>query len=192
MSHILYSATCVKVGKDQRPYLDAKLTVVCETLGVKKPELYLSSGSTVNAFTGGVDRHFIVLYSSLVQSMTDMELLAVLAHEVGHIHCQHMLYKVAADLLLFVVFKFGMSTPLGPLLNTLGLPVMIALASWRHKAELSCDRSALLVTQDDKVVMSALMKLAGGLKDLNLDAFIEQARAFDKNNGFGDLRNRCP
>ncbi|KAJ0636110.1 putative CAAX prenyl protease 1 [Helianthus annuus] len=58
------------------------------------------------------------------------------------------------------------------------------LFRWLRAAELTCDRAALLVVQDPKVVMSVLMKLAGGspsLADqLNVDAFLEQARSYEK------------
>lgn len=37
-----------------------------------------------------------------------------------------------------------------------------ALLRWLRAAELTCDRAALLVAQDPRVVISALMKLAGG------------------------------
>ncbi len=50
-------------------------------------------------------------------------------------------------------------------------------------SEFSCDRAALLATQDPKIIMSVLMKLAGGspslAPQLNLEAFIEQARAYE-------------
>ena len=57
------------------------------------------------------------------------------------------------------------------------------MLQWVRCAEFSCDRAALLALQDPKVVMSVLMKLAGGsptlAPQLNLDAFIEQAKAYD-------------
>ena len=57
------------------------------------------------------------------------------------------------------------------------------LLEWVRCAEFTCDRAALLATQNPKVVMSVLMKLAGGsptlAPQLNLDAFIAQARAYD-------------
>ena len=57
------------------------------------------------------------------------------------------------------------------------------MLQWVRCAEFSCDRAALLAIQDPKVVMSVLMKLAGGsptlAPQLNLDAFIEQAKAYD-------------
>ena len=55
-----------------------------------------------------------------------------------------------------------------------------ALLRWLRAAELTCDRAALLVAQDPRIVISALMKLAGGSPslsaELNIDAFLEQAR----------------
>ena len=53
-----------------------------------------------------------------------------------------------------------------------------ALLRWLRAAELTCDRAALLVAQDPRVVVSALMKLAGGCPsfagELNVDAFLQQ------------------
>eukprot|EP00887_Chlorella_sp_A99_P002255 scaffold10.g2255.t1 len=55
------------------------------------------------------------------------------------------------------------------------------LLRWLRAAELTCDRAALL---DPRVVMSALMKLAGGspalAAELNTDAFLRQARSYDE------------
>jgi len=64
---------------------------------------------------------------------------------------------------------------------------------WVRCAEFTCDRAALLATQDPKVVMSLLMKLAGGsptlAPQLNLDAFLAQARAYDdiSNTELGEI-----
>lgn len=186
-SRVLFSANSVRVNERQCPDLDAKLDVVCSTLGIEKPELYISvTGQTgalgFNAFTGGVERPFIVIYSSLLERLDDMEVLAVLAHEAGHIHCQHLLYKVAADLLFLLTDVVLRSSPFAAIADLFSLPVRIALLTWRHKAELSCDRTALLVTQNERVVASALMKLAGGTlaSKVDLDEFIAQAREFDK------------
>ena len=57
------------------------------------------------------------------------------------------------------------------------------MLAWVRCAEFTCDRAALLAVQDSQVMMSVLMKLAGGsptlAPQLNLDAFIDQARAYD-------------
>lgn len=187
MYRVLSKAGSVRVGPDQYAHLDAKLDIVCQTLNLPKPELYVSltndfGGLAINAFTTGSEEPFIVLYSGLVERLSDEELLAVLAHEMGHIHCQHLLYRTAAIALLVLLNTALGSTPIGAILKSISLPIRIALLIWMHKSELSCDRTALLVVQDERVVMSALTKLAGGnLNDeLSLDAFIKQAREFDK------------
>jgi len=54
---------------------------------------------------------------------------------------------------------------------------------WLRSAELSCDRAALLVAQDPKVVISVMMKLAGGSTklsgDLNVEEYMKQAQAYE-------------
>lgn len=188
---IIFSANGVRVTERQCPDLNAKLEVVCSTLGVEKPELYLSvtnplgggGGLGFNAFTSGVEKPFIVVFSPLIERLDDTEVLAVLAHEVGHIHCNHLLYKVAAELLFMVANTALESAPIPPgLISLITLPVRAALMTWYQKAELSCDRAALLVTQDSKALVNVMMKLAGGsmTSKVNYEEFINQAREFDK------------
>jgi Zn-dependent protease with chaperone function len=58
-----------------------------------------------------------------------------------------------------------------------------ALLAWARRAELSCDRAALLVTQDADVIGRTMMKLAGGTfaSRVDYDQFLVQARDFQKN-----------
>lgn len=185
-SKVFFNANSVKVTENQYADLNAKLDIVCHTLSVPKPDLYVTvaspfGGLGFNAFTGGVEKPFIVIYASMLERLNDMEILSVLAHEVGHIHCQHVLYKVAADILIgFSSFALA-KTGLGSILGMLGLPIQLALITWSQKSELSCDRAALLVTQDERVVMNTLMKMAGGTDSskVSLDEFILQAKEFD-------------
>src|SRR5215831_8265736 len=99
---VIFTASAVKVTPKQCPDLYAKLQVACTTLGVDMPELFVQQSSVVNAFTGGVERPVIVLYSQLIERLSDEEVLAVVAHEVGHIHTEHVLYLTAARLIEFL------------------------------------------------------------------------------------------
>src|SRR5882757_4515620 len=99
---VIFTASSVKVTPHQCPDLYAKLQVACTTLGVDMPELFVQQNPVVNAFTGGVERPIIVLYSQLLERLTDEEVLAVVAHEVGHIHAEHVLYLTAARLIEFL------------------------------------------------------------------------------------------
>ena len=58
-----------------------------------------------------------------------------------------------------------------------------ALLAWARRAELSCDRAALLVTQDPHVIGRTMMKLAGGTfaSKIDYELFLEQGREFKKN-----------
>lgn len=58
-----------------------------------------------------------------------------------------------------------------------------ALLAWSRRAELSCDRAALLVIQDANVVGRTMMKLAGGTfaSHVDYEQFLGQARDFEKN-----------
>ncbi len=188
---VVANANTVRVGPSQYPDLDAKLDVVCCTLGVPKPDLYVTvtdpifgGGVGFNAMTTGVEKPFIIGFSTLLERLDDREILAVLAHEVGHIHAQHMLYTTAARLIQLIAQVLLTSNPVTATFGTiLNWTIQVALINWYQKAELSCDRAALLVVQDKSVIVSAMLKLAGGLmagRTVNYEAFIEQARDFDK------------
>jgi hypothetical protein len=96
---VIFMASAVRVTPEQCPDLHAKLQVACTTLGVDMPDLFVQQSPIVNAFTGGVEKPVIVLHSSLLERLTDEEVLAVVAHEVGHIHAEHVLYLTAARLI---------------------------------------------------------------------------------------------
>ncbi len=181
---VIFTASAVKVTPKQCPDLYAKLQIACATLGVEPPELFVQQSPIPNAFTGGVKRPVIVLYSALLERLTDEEVLAVVAHEVGHIHAEHVLYITAARLIELAANAAIIAAPLAMLIKEiLSLTMRYALLAWSRRAELSCDRAALLVTQDAHVVGRTMMKLAGGTfaSRVDYEQFLEQGRDFQKN-----------
>lgn len=181
---VIFTASAVKVTAKQCPDLYAKLQIACSTLGVEMPELFVQQSPIPNAFTGGVKRPVIVLYSALLERLTDEEVLAVVSHEVGHIHAEHVLYLTAARLIELAANAAIIAAPLAMLIKQLmSLTMRYALLAWARRAELSCDRAALLVTQDQDVVGRTMMKLAGGTfaSKVDYELFLEQGRDFQKN-----------
>lgn len=181
---VIFTASAVKVTPKQCPDLHAKLQIACTTLGVDMPELFVQQNPIVNAFTGGVKNPIIVLHSSLIERLNDEETLAVLAHEVGHIHAEHVLYLTAARLLELLANAAISAAPIAGIVAQLISGTMrAALLAWARRAELSCDRAALLVTQDADVIGRAMMKLAGGTfaSRMDYDQFLAQARDFQEN-----------
>ncbi len=180
---VTFMASAVKVTPQQCPDLHAKLQIACTTLGVPMPDLYIQQNPIVNAFTGGVEKPIIVLHSALIERLNEEETLAVIAHEVGHIHAEHVLYLTAAQLILAIATIPLASLPIAGILKELLTATMRgALLAWMRRAELSCDRAALLVVQDPHVVGRTMMKLAGGTfaSKINYELFLEQAREFQK------------
>jgi Zn-dependent protease with chaperone function len=181
---VIFTAGAIKVTPKQCPDLHAKLQIACTTLGVDMPELFVQQNPVANAFTGGVERPVIVLYSQLIERLSDEEVLAVVAHEVGHIHSEHVLYLTAARLIEFLANTALLASPLVPIIRELlTLTMRSALLAWARRAELSCDRAALLVTQDPHVIGRTMMKLAGGTfaSRVDYEQFLEQGRDFQKN-----------
>lgn len=152
---------CVRVDSQQYPAIYRTYLTVAERLDIARvPELYVKSSPEPNAFSRGVEKYSIVVHTGLLELMTERELAAVLAHELGHVLCDHMKYLTIVSFL----------RQLGPaLLDLLGIPLVpaillgaqAALLQWYQKSEFSADRAALLATQDPETVESALAKLAG-------------------------------
>jgi Zn-dependent protease with chaperone function len=181
---VIFTASAVKVTPKQCPDLHAKLQIACTTLGVDMPDMFVQQNPVVNAFTGGVEKPIIVLHSALIERLNDEETLAVIAHEVGHIHAEHVLYLTAARLMeILANASVARLLPGSEIIKFIvSAGISSALLAWARRAELSCDRAALLVTQDPHVIGRTMMKLAGGTfaSKIDYEEFLEQGREFKK------------
>lgn len=172
-------STSLLIGPQQLPHLHQLLLEACQILDVEPPQLYLRQNPSPNAYTFAIrgKRPFVVLHSSLLELLTPSETQAVIAHELGHLKCDHGVYLTLANLLVFAASQLP---PLGQLIAP---SLQQQLLTWVRCAELTCDRAALLVSQEPKIVQSVLMKLAGGspqwADQLNVDAFVAQARSYE-------------
>lgn len=185
-----HHANFVRVGPSQLPSLWEQFEYAAKCLGIKQlPELYVYQDPIPNAYTFGVDRYFIALSTGCLELLDDDEVLCVLAHELGHVHADHVLYKSAARVFGSVASTIVQATfGVGSLVV---YPIQLALLRWDRASELSSDRAALLVVKNPHIVLRTLMKIAGGSRrvagELNIDAFIEQADAFGKMQDEGPL-----
>lgn len=172
-------ASSVLVSKDQLPDLYQLLVDACRILDMEEPQLYIRQHPAPNAYTFAMrgKQPFIVVHTSLIELLTPDEIQAVIAHELGHLKCDHGVYLTLANLLLLA------ADVLAPWSTAVVQSLQGQLMEWVRCAEFTCDRAALLVAQDPRVVASVLMKLAGGSPSLaprlNLDAFLAQARSYD-------------
>jgi Zn-dependent protease with chaperone function len=118
-----------------------------------------------------------VLHTALIDLLTPEEVQAVIAHELGHLKCEHGVYITLANLM---VLAAGQMPYWG---GILAQSLQQQLMTWLRCAEFTCDRAGLLVSQDPTIMMSVLMKLTGGspklAPHLNVNAFLKQARDYD-------------
>ncbi len=172
-------ASSILVGEQQLPNLHKLLLEACQILDLEPPQLYIRQHPVPNAYTFAMrgKQPFIVIHTSLLELLNPEEIQAVIAHELGHLKCDHSVYLTPVNLIILAAAQI-------PTVGEwLAQSIQAQLLAWVRCAEFTCDRASLLVTQDPKVVMSLLMKLTGGspslAPQLNLDAFIAQARAYD-------------
>jgi len=181
---LLFQANAVRVGPAQQKRLHAIYGEVLRALDCPaRPELFVSQAPFVNAGAYGMDQPFIVLHSATLDLLDEDEVGFVLGHELGHVMSGHALYHT----LLVLVLNVGLGA-LPVVAELARLPIRLALLEWYRKSELSCDRAGLLAVQNPDAAFRTFLRLAGGLRgeDLNLEAFLEQARDYEEGTGVLD------
>lgn len=178
-------STAVRIGPNQGRSLYKKFEKAASILDLPElPEIYISNQYAINAYAFGIEKYQITLLSGLVDSFSDEELMAVIGHELGHMKCQHMLYKTMA----YLIHMLGSNALVNMLPAGTGfiaaISLQLAILHWERMAEFSCDRAALLVVQDSDIVASALTKLAGGSRrlshEIHLDQILQQAKEYEE------------
>jgi Zn-dependent protease with chaperone function len=150
----------IQLGPRQLPSLWRMVHSVAERFGMPAPLAYVTGEGGANAFAFGVHRHSIGLTSGLIDLMSDRELEAIIAHELGHVMCQHMLYRQVG-----VTLSRGTTELLAPFARlspaALNGSFAIAFMCWSRAAEYTADRAALLMLRDAEALASCLSRLAG-------------------------------
>jgi len=172
---LAFQANAVRVTRRQYPRIHELYQEVLKTLD--SPEeypLFMSQNPMVNAGAYGMHEPFIILQSGTKALLDEEELSFVLAHELGHVLSDHVLYRTMTQLLLQLA-QLGF-----PIVGLAARAVLVALLEWYRKSELSSDRAGLLGVQDPEVAMTTMLKMAGGgdAEQLNLQEFIQQAEEY--------------
>jgi Zn-dependent protease with chaperone function len=175
-----FTADSIRVSPRQCPRLYNDLREACAILDVREPEFYLSQYPFPSAMALGMQRHFIVVTSSLVDLLTESERLQVIGRELGHIKAEHMLYRTMAHVLASILtdaFHFNVPS------KVVNEGLIYAFHTWFRRSELTADRAGLLVAQDPEVCVSSLLKMVGGsqklMDDLNPHEFAKQADLYE-------------
>jgi Zn-dependent protease with chaperone function len=172
--------TSVKVTEKQFPQL-YKLAAECANrLRIPVPALYVSPNiGALNAHTfGAADDPYIVVNAAVIDHFTEPELMDIIGHECGHIQNNHVVYMTTLYFLTRAANMF---------LRWSVKPAVIALNSWARRAEITCDRSALICTRDLDVSIGTLVKMALGSKklysEINVNEYLAQLEEVSRGPG---------
>src|ERR687888_290237 len=99
----VFLAGSVKLGSEQLPEVWAAHRAACARLDLDDvPDLYLTQFPVTNAAAIGSGRPLVMINSRTVEVLDQEELRTVLGHEAGHILSDHVMYRTALMILLWV------------------------------------------------------------------------------------------
>jgi len=154
---------------------------------------------TVNAYVNGLGRtQRIVLWDTLLAKLEPDEVLAVMAHEMGHYVLDHVLLSIPIFFLSILITLYAVHRTAPPILRRFGarahvtalsdvasLPLVLVLVqiygfllapfgnAFSRHLEHEADRFALEITRDNHAVASAFAKLqATNLSNPRPDAWV--------------------
>lgn len=121
---MFYSTLIVPIFNKQAPLEEGELRneikKFCKKSGFKLDNIYVINGSKrstkANAYFSGLgSKKRIVLYDTLIKDMTINEIVAVLAHEIGHYKKKHTLWNIITAIIqagiMFYIFSIFVDNP---------------------------------------------------------------------------------
>lgn len=160
------------VGPNQYPDIYQMGVECAKRLGIGIPNIYVLGNPNMNAYTIAADdtSPMVVILSGLIERMTPAELKCVIAHECGHIHNNHAVFKTVVNAIL----SSG-SGILGFALTAANLALM---QFWTRAGEITCDRAALICSDhlEDAYCVNGKL-LSGGILGRNDELNYEALRS---------------
>ena len=132
--NMFYSTLIVPLFNKQTPLEDGELKTEIEKFALKADftldKIFVIDGSKrstkANAYFAGFGKtKRIVLYDTLINDLTTDEIVAVLAHEVGHYKRKHIIFNLISSVLLtgFTLFILSLFIDSQLLSNALGVSI---------------------------------------------------------------------
>jgi Zn-dependent protease with chaperone function len=147
--------TAVKVTDQQYPRVWTAARAAGEALRVRVPPVFAAPTSSIKVkVLGTEDAPHLIVNLELAEHLDDTELVAAIAHELGHVQNGHILYTTALHYLTSSAVFF---------VRWMVQPAIMTLQAWSRRAEVTCDRAALLAIRDLDRTLAALVKIELGL-----------------------------
>ncbi|MBS1794287.1 MAG: M48 family metallopeptidase [Acidobacteria bacterium] len=175
----------VRLGENQLPKVYGTAVHAARILGMTHmPDVYVSGEVMWDCRTYGSDKSaFIVIGTALATNFQGLDLLFLLAREMGHCRAGHALWKTVIK---FLLGEQGPRKGLlgGGILNALNPTHLIEgaiempLLGWARQAEITADRAGLLAVGSEevarRVLLSWTLKSAFLYKQINVEAWLAQ------------------
>ncbi len=147
--------TAVKVSDQQYPRVFEAAKAAGAALRVRVPVVFAAPTDAIKVKVLGTDDSpHLIVNLALAESLDDTELVAAIAHELGHVQNGHILYTTALHYLQHSAAFF---------IRWVVQPAIMTLQAWSRRAEVTCDRASLLAVRDLDKTLAALVKLELGL-----------------------------
>ena len=180
--------TAVKVTDSQYPRVFQAAKAAGAALHVRVPIIFAAPNTDFNVkVLGTEDAPHLIVNMQLAEKLDDTELAAAIGHELGHVQNNHILYATALHYLTHSAAFF---------IRWVVQPAIMTLQAWSRRAEVTCDRAALLSVKDLDKTLSALVKVELGLEKgaaFNVEEYLKQPPDTKKGFGrFGELFRSHP
>lgn len=181
----------IELSEKQMPQIFAQAVRAARILGMSHmPDIFLSGDRAWDCLTFGSDRDsFVVIGSAVAGNFQGVDMLFLLAREMGHCKAGHALWKTV------IRFFLGEQGPAkgfmaGGIFNAILSPsaliggaMELPLLAWARQAEITADRAGLLAVGSEDVARRSLLswslKSSFIFKQLNIEAWLEQQQEDD-------------
>ena len=180
----------VLLSEKQMPNIFSQAVRAARILGISHmPDVYISGERPWDCLTFGTEKDsFIVIGSAVAGNFQGVDLLFLLARQMGHSKAGHALWRTVIRFFLGEqgpakgVLSGGIFNALSPT-ALIGGAIEMPLLAWARQSEITADRAALLAVGREDIARRALLawslKSSFILKQLNIDAWLEQEGDMD-------------
>lgn len=148
--------SAVKVTDQQYPRVYHAAKAAGAALRVTVPAVFAAPSDTIKvAVLGTDDAPHLIVNLKLAEQLDDTALIAAIAHELGHVQNGHIFYATALHYLRHSAAFY---------VRWVVQPAIMALQAWSRRAEVTCDRAALLAVRDLDKTLQALVQIELGLE----------------------------